>query len=911
MRLRRRRGVRVLDTWISLAEAKKEHGNVRVSEQETRRDLIDIVLGHSQWEPIIPHCGQPPSALAVVTEYPTDNGPADYVLFHNGEPLAIVEAKRRSTGAQNVLHQAKRYAAGLKDSPFNFFGCGVPFIYSSDGDNIWFRDLRDPLNRSRQVRRFHTPNALREMLQRNTAAAVNELLSSPVAHPLLRPYQREAIQSAEVALNQGKRKLLVSMATGTGKTLTAIALLYRLVKSGFARRVLFLVDRRALAAQAVLAFSQFEAEPGLKFDRVYEVYSQRFHRGDIEEQRFDPKVLPTSYLTNPDLKHAFVYVSTIQRMAINLFGLPEGTRWKSDQDDESDAAALNIPIHAFDVIIADECHRGYTASEQGRWRETLDHFDGIKVGLTATPAAHTVSYFGNIVYRYEYERAVREGYLVDYDAITIQSRVTMQGAFLQPGEIVALQDRQTGRIRYEELEDERPLLAPELEQEWAAPDRDRKIVQELAQYLQEQEEEKGRFPKTLVFADNDLPHTSHADRLVDLLRDEFGRGDDFVQKITGSPTVDRPLQRIREFRNRPEPAIVVTVDMLSTGVDIPALENIVFLRPVRSRILFEQMMGRGTRLCPEINKTNFTVFDAVGALSYFEKASAFTVDPPAKPSVSAAQVIEAIYNNEDREYSIRRLVKRLLRIEKHVSGEGRELFARFIPDSDIASFANSLPERLQTDWATTMRILRDPAFQDLLENYPRAHSPFIVAESVEDEVVSGYLIHTANGRMVRPDDYLIAFERFVRDNPEHIEAIRILLDRPSDWGTEALHQLRNKLASRPEGFTEPRLRQAYGHELADIISIVKHAAKGEPLLSAGDRVSRAIASVRADKTFTPEQERWLNLIANHLVENLAIEQEDFNLITFSREGASWGRVNRDFDGGLEALLAEINAAMAS
>lgn len=882
-----------------------------INEQTTRRRLIDVALRHAGWDPIIPYDEQTPRAVVVMTEYPTAEGPADYVLFHNGEPLAVVEAKRRGTSSQNVLGQALRYASGLADSPFNFHGYGVPFAYSSDGDTIWFQDLRDARSRSRQVRKFHTPNALREMLQRDTVPSIKRLLTVPVDHPLLRPYQREAIESIEQALAQGRRKLLVAMATGTGKTLTAIALLYRLMESGYARRVLFLVDRRALAAQAVQAFSQFEAEPGLKFDRVYEVYSQRFHRNDLEAQGFDPKILPTSYLTNPDLGHTFVYVSTIQRMALNLFGPPEGLSWWSDQDDESDATVLDIPIHAFDVIIADECHRGYTASEQGRWRETLEHFDGIKIGLTATPAAHTLSYFGGIVYRYEYERAVREGYLVDYDAITIQSRVTLEGAFLQPGEIVALQDRRTGRVRFEELEDERPLPAPELEKEWAAPDRDRKVVQELAEYLLEQEEERGHFPKTLIFADNDIPHTSHADRLVNLLRDEFGRGDAFVQKITGSPTVDRPLQRIREFRNRPEPGIVVTVDMLSTGVDIPALENIVFLRPVQSRILFEQMMGRGTRLCPEIGKTHFTVFDAAGVLSYFEKASGFTLDPPTKPSVSVRQIIEAIYNNEDRDYNIRRLVKRLQRIAKEVSGEGRESFARFILDGDIAAFANSLPDALDTNWAATMRILRDPAFQDLLENYPRARNPFLIAESVEDEVVSGYLIHTADGRSVRPDDYLAAFERFVRDNPEHIEAIRILLERPAEWRTDALHELRQKLASQPERFTEDRLRQAYGHELADIISIVKHAAKGEPLLSAEERVRRAMAALRAGKTFTPEQEKWLDLIANHLVENLAIDQQDFELIIFTREGASWGRVNRDFGGQLAALLVEINAAMAS
>ncbi len=262
---------------------------------------------------------------------------------------------------------------------------------------------------------------------------------------------------------------------------------------------------------------------------------------------------------------------------------------------------------------------------------------------------------------------MHEGYLVDYDPLVIRSEVTMQGAFLQPDEEVALQDRDTGRVRYEVLEDQRELPPPDIDQEWAVPDRDRKIVAEVATYLRDQERERGRFPKTLVFAHNDLPHVSHADRLVDLLRTEFERGDAFVQKITGSPSVDRPLQRIREFRNRPEPAIVVTVDMLSTGVDIPALENIVFLRPIKSRILFEQMMGRGTRRCDQIAKSHFTVFDAVGVLEYFAQASAFVAEPPDKPSRTVAEVIDAILNNQDRDYNVRSLVRRLQRIAKEIT----------------------------------------------------------------------------------------------------------------------------------------------------------------------------------------------------------------------------------------------------
>jgi type I restriction enzyme, R subunit len=881
-----------------------------ISEHTTRKRLIDQALACSGWSPIQPFDQRERYDFGVIEEYPTTNGPADYVLFSDCLPVAIVEAKKLTVGPQNVLQQAQRYAQGIANPPFNHNGYHVPFIYSTNGEVIWFQDLRQPNSRSRRIAAFHTPAALEEMLNRDVSGAEDWLHKTPINQTKLRPYQRDAIHSVEQAILAGKRAMLVAMATGTGKTLTAIDLIYRLMKSGYARRILFLVDRRALAAQAVTAFGNFEPEPGLKFDRIYEVYSQRFRPEDLEDEKFDPKILPTSYLTNPDLSHAFVYISTIQRMRINLFGAPENMPLGDDAEAEFDANRLDIPIHSFDLIIADECHRGYTTSEESKWREVLDHFDGIKVGLTATPAAHTTAYFKEIVYRYEYERAVREGYLVDYDPIVVRSEVSLNGAFLRPGEEVGLQDASTGQLHFEFLEDERELLAPEIDRQWAAPDRDRKIMREVAKYLLEQEADLRHFPKTLIFAHNDLPHTSHADRLVDLLRDEFGRGDAFVSKITGNQNVDRPLQRIREFRNRQEPGIVVTVDMLSTGVDIPALENIVLLRPVRSRILFEQIMGRGTRLCPEIFKTKFTVFDCVGALEYFANASAFTDEPPGKSTRTLAQIIDDIYGNRDRDFNAKLLVRRLQRIAKNVSAEGRKEFERWIRDGDISAFATELSDSIETRWAEWMALLRNPDFQHLLEHYPRAKPYFIIAESVTDQVESGYLIRTRDGKAVRPEDYLLAFETFVRENPEHVDAIQILLNRPSGWGTQALSELRGKLESRPEAFTEQKLRQAYHHDLADIISLVKHAGEGDPLLSAEERVDRALAKVTADKVLTMEQEKWLDLIRAQLIENLAIDRDDFDLITFSRSGGNWGRINRDFGGNLDKWLVEINQTIA-
>jgi len=885
------------------------------NERETRKKLIDRALADAGWSPIVRYDDGVPYDSAAVEEYPTANGPVDYALFDHGEPLALVEAKWLGVGPQNVLQQAQRYARGVTDSPFNFNGCRIPFVYSTNGTKFFFQDLRERNSYSREVAAFHTPTALREMLTRDPSAAIHWLRETPNTIEKLRPYQLEAIQAVEQSTLAGKRKMLMAMATGTGKTFTIISLIYRLMKSGLAKRVLFLVDRRALAAQAVTEMNKFDAEPGLKFNQTYEVYSQRFRREDFdEEEHFDPRVLPTEYLTHPQPGHAFVYVCTIQRMRINLFGKP--AEWRGDDvDDESDASKLDIPINAFDLVIADECHRGYTSSEESKWREVLNHFDAIKIGLTATPASHTTAYFKEIVYRYPYERAVREGYLVDYDPVQIRSKVKMEGVFLKPGEEVGLKNRESGQLKFEMLEDERELPVATHEEDWTAPDTNRKIVQEFAQYARQQELELGRFPKSLFFACNDLPHTSHADQLVQMLRDEFGKGDEFVQKITGSPSVDRPLQKIRWFRNRPETGIVVTVDLLSTGVDIPALENIVLMRPIKSRILFEQIIGRGTRLHDKFlqgpPKTHFTVFDAASVLEYFRSASEMNDAPPDKPTRKYTEIVGDIYANRDREYNVRVLVRRLQRIAKNVAPEGRARFRAFTGTDDVSAFARDLPAALDNNWAYTITTLQNPEFQRLLDNYPRTRSYFIIAESAEDTVTMQEGFKTTDGRFLKPSDYIAEFEKFVRENPEHVEAIRILLERPADWNTDALRELRAKLQARPEQFTEARLRVAYRHALADIISIIHYAARREPLLTAEERVNRAVAQVRAKNYFTEQQTKWLELIRSHLIANLAIESDDFNLVLIQNVGGTWQRVNRDFGGKLPEVIQQINEAVAA
>ena len=884
----------------------------------TRKKRIDSKLRRLNWEIIPYHLGLNTSLLSnhAVEEYPTANGPADYALFVNGKLLAIIEAKKYGIGAQNVLEQAKRYAKGVVHNVGRWGGYMIPFLFSSNGEQVFFLDVRNAKNTSRSLEDFYSPHALWEFFNRDVEQAFNWLLQTPIDNPYLRPYQKNGITAVEEAIINGKRKMLIAMATGTGKTFTSVNMIYRLLKSKTAKRILFLVDRKALAAQAASAFAAFETPTGNKLNQEYELYSQRFKKEDLEEgEKFDVSVLPNEYLTKPDATKTFIYVSTIQRMAINLLGKDAiFDNDDNDNDDESDADKLDIPIHAFDVIIADECHRGYTSKESNVWRYVLEYFDAIKIGLTATPAMHTVSYFGDPVFRYTVTDAVLDGYLVDYDAIKIKSNVRIKGVFLKEGEQVGKLDTESGQLRIEGLEDERAFDATDIEKKITSPDSNKKIVEEIAKYALAFEKENGRFPKTLIFAQNDINQRSHADNLVSICKEVFNRGDDFVAKITGNANVDRPLEKIRKFRNRPEPKIVVTVDMLSTGVDIPALEYIVFLRPVKSRILWEQMLGRGTRLCTDIHKTKFIVFDCFDGtlISYFKDVSNFDFEEIKNDVIPVEEVIRRINDNEERDYNLNIFIKRLRRIERNMSSEARTQFAAFIQDGDIGSFANNFRENIKKNFVSVMRTLNNKDFQKLLTNYKRAKTYFYVAHTVKDEV-SSQILFEAGAKYLQPVEYLEAFATFVNDNRDKIEAMKIILERPKEWRTEVLKQLRTELMHHH--FPEENLKRAasvvYKKHLPDIISIIKHVAKNEPVLEVSERVDNAIQKIFMSKTLTSEQSAWVAYIREHLIQNLTIEKNDFEELPVFEQRGGWHKFKKLFPENPEVLLSNINELIAA
>lgn len=512
------------------------------------------------------------------------------------------------------------------------------------------------------------------------------------------------------------------------------------------------------------------------------------------------------------------------------------------------------------------------------------------------------------------KQAVLDGYLVDYDVVKIKSDIHINGAFLKEGELVGEVDTDTGAEQLDELEDEREFSATEIEKTITSPDSINKIITAIKKYTDQHEEQYKRFPKMLIFAVNDLPHISHADEVVRICKEIYGKGDDFVMKITGSPTVDRPLQKIRQFRNRPEPKIVVTRDMLTTGVDIPAIEMIVFMRMVKSRILWVQMLGRGTRLCPEIYKEKFTIFDCFdgGLIEYFRNATDFNVNLQ-KETVSLREIIERIYDNSDRDYNINRLIKRLRRIEKSMGAEAREAFSRYIPDGDIKAFADKLKDNIQNNFTETMNLLRDKGFQDLLKNYPRPKKIFFkgydIVDTVEDEVM-----FRVGSNYQKPEDYLKLFEEFVKNNPEQIEAIEILLSRPSKWNTDVLDDLRDKLIKKD--FSEKDLQ--CGHELvhkkplADIISMVKHASNYDiPILTAPERVESVVKKLVETHHFSKEQIDWLAYIKEHLIRNLAISQDDFETMPVFERHGGLSKARQVFGDHFEPLINEINEALAA
>ncbi len=889
---------------------------LELSEVETRK-IIDLQLQEAGWEVDTQRIRHARGARPIkgrnraIAEWPTRSGPADYVLFVGLTPVAVVEAKRKRIDVRGAIPQAKRYSrdfsmeleigpggAGLQapqGGPWDTYK--IPFLFASNGrpylrqlleaSGVWFLDARRSTNHPRALEGWYTPDGLRELLRHDIEAADKRLAAEPSDDLPLRDYQREAIASVEAGIANGRRELLLAMATGTGKTRTCICLLYRLLKAGRFRRALFLVDRSALGEQAQEAFKSLKLEQQQSFAEIYDIKEL----GDIR---------PSS-----DTR---LHFATIQGMVRRLF--------------EGDEHTEPMPVDQYDIIVIDECHRGYNLDRElsdaefafrseedyiSKYRRVLDHFDAIKVGLTATPAKHTTEIFGAPIYTYSYRQAVIDGNLVDHEPpIRIITKLAQDGITWEAGEEIEVY-----RVRQQELDlvntpDEVTIELESFNQRVLTENFNRVVCRELAEQIDP------KLPgKTLIFCATDR----HADTVVALLKAAFKAKyssceDDAVIKITGK--ADKPAQLLRNYKNERNPRVAVTVDLLTTGIDVPEITNIVFLRRIKSRILYEQMMGRATRLCPEIGKRYFRIFDAVDLYRALEPYSAMK-PVVTDPKITFAQlIVELAGVVDDPELAgivCDQLRAKLQRKRRSLPGPAYREFetrARAGGDLDklLAEMGSWSPSTILVWWTARAQL------GVWLDQERGGSGPVLLISKHEDELLR---VERGYGNATRPEDYLDSFGAYIRDNINKIPALAIVTKRPRDLTRAQLCDL--KLAFDDAGFTEANLETAWRETtnvevVATIIGYIRRQALGSALVSYEDRVKGAMDRIMRAQAWSTPQRKWLTRIGKQLMAETIVDRESFERGAFKQNGG-FARLNGIFDGELEQLLGTIHEELWS
>ncbi len=894
---------------LAVERAATASDEIQLDEAATRK-IIDNQLRKAGWEVdserITFERGVRPAKgkNLAIAEWPTfadgKEGWADYVLFAGLTPVGVVEAKRKHKDVAGVLQQAKRYSVGYvikgdevlpEKSPWGTYK--VPFLFATNGrpylrqlrtkSGIWFLDARRPSNIAAALEDCYTPQGLVDLLKQDMDAAFAMLKSEPMPY-IDRPYQKDAILAVEKSLEVGQRELLVAMATGTGKTRTCIGICYRLLKSRRFRRVLFLVDRNALGRQTADAFKDLRLENLQTFTDIFEVKEL----ADLKPNR-----------------ETKLHIATIQAMVGRVLG------------PHTDAGEADIPpVDQYDCIVVDECHRGYLLDREmsdrdfafrdeadyiSKYRRVLDHFDAVKIGLTATPALHTREIFGKPVFSYSYREAVVDGFLVDHEPpIRVVTKLAQDGIHYDAHEEVLVLDRATMKVNKEELPDEVQFEVDAFNRRVITEDFNRVVLAELVNHIDPEQDEK-----TLIFCATD----EHADLVVNLLKEALTKkygsvDDDAVAKITGA--TDRPLEAIRRYRNERHPSIAVTVDLLTTGIDIPRIANLVFLRRVRSRILYEQMIGRATRLCPEIGKERFRIFDAVdlySALKDVTDMKPVVVDPLVTFEQLVREIVEG-KEEEQRRASLDELLAKLQR-KKHLfrSGDRADRF-----DSAAGMTPKDLAAMLKASGvgAVAAYFTAHGALAPLLDRETGGGAyKTLVSEKLDSlhEVTRGYGKHGSRP----PGDYLQAFRAFVETNLNKVPALLVVTQRPRDLTRDDLRAL--KLALDLEGFNEASVQTAWREQknediAATIVGYIRQLALGSPLMPYAERVDRAVQRLRKAHKLTEPQSKWLDRIAKQVKLETVVDRASFDTGQFKADGG-FARLNRVFDGTLEALLGEL------
>lgn len=840
-----------------------------------------------------------------ISEWPTNsafynNGYADYAFFIGEKLVAFMDAKKMSEDVASTIDvQVKDYATHVKDAdlPYtvgNWNGYQVPFLFASNGrayleqlrtkSGIWFLDSRKPENQSYPIRNWFSPDDLSEKLKKDIDAA-NEALTSAddsfMTDPNglnLRDYQIKAINSVTEAVLAGKQTALLAMATGTGKTRTVLGLIYKMLEAKRFHRILFLVDRVSLGEQAMDTFKDVKLKELLPLDKIYEI--KEIDDNDI----------------NLETK---VSISTVQ-------GLLKRTILANEPD---------LMPGAFDLIVVDEAHRGYILDREmteeeilfdnqedymSKYKQVIEYFDAVKVALTATPALHTTEIFGEPVYTYSYREAVIDGWLVDHDPpYIINTDFIKNDVKFKKGETLALYDPNTNELlNGATLEDEMDFEVSEFNRKIVLPEHTRTVLEEISSYLNPESGEK-----TLIFAVND----AHADRIVDTLRQiykQYGVSNDAIMKITGKTAggnKKKILQVIKQFKNNQFPNIAVTVDLLTTGIDIPAICNLVFMRKINSRILFEQMLGRATRLCPEINKTHFNIFDAVRV---YEDLDVTSTMKSVSVSKSMAELLEDLFRpSETSKQPIKdRILAKLQRKNNHLTEQQKYDVMERLGGGTLRTYVKEL--KGYTEEAFIQRCQQDKDFLiwvDGLKGKKRGYY-YSKKEDTLLETTRGY------GDTEKPEDYLESFATFVNENKDRIEAIRIACTRPSDMTRAQLKAL--KLELDKENFTASSLNEATSavtneHIVADIIAHVRRAVLKTPLFNHEDRVKAAFTRLTAAHHFNKMQLDLLEKIKVYMLHESILNTETFEAPAFKMDGG-FVRFNKKFGGQLVEIIREIN-----
>jgi type I restriction enzyme R subunit len=876
-----------------------------------------------------------------VREFRLDSGPVDYLLLVDRQAVGVIEAKREGTTLTEVEPQAARYGEGLQGvpAPVN----PLPFQYVSTGVETRFTSLLDPEPRSRELFHFHRPEALAEWLATEPLwlPAGHRLVDKPASLrlklqnlPALNPVrlwqaQVRAVQNLEKSLAENHPRSLIQMATGSGKTFAAVTSIYRLIKEGGAKRVLFLVDRANLGRQAMKEFEQYVTpDDGRKFTELYNV--QRLTSG-----RIDPV--------------AKVCISTIQR----LYSMLQGKELDEEADETSAdkleslykeplPVAYNplIPVETFDVIFVDECHRSiYTL-----WRQVLEYFDAFIVGLTATPSKQTLGFFHrNLVTEYRHEQAVADGVNVDFDVFRIRTRITEQGAKVEAGYWVDRRERDTRRRRWERLDEDLQYDAGQLDRDVVAPDQIRTVIRIFRDKLAEIFPGRTDVPKTLIYAKDD----SHADDVVQTVREEFAKGNNFAQKITYKSrlTGADPEDLIRSFRNSYLPRIAVTVEMIATGTDIKPLEVVMFLRQVKSRNLFEQMKGRGVRVINDADfiavtpdggsKTRFVIVDAVGVTEH-EMADSQPLER--KPTVSLEKLFRAVALGTADADVVSSVAGRLARLDRQLGKEERDLVARTAEGQSLTSITQGLveaidPDRLAGAGDNAPRVIEDackplaanPKLRQLILDLKKSKEQTIDTVSQDEVLEAGYSAEAKE----RAKGLVQSFEQFIEEHKDEITALEILYKRP--YGRrlryEDIKALADAIQAPPRRWTPERLWQAYetlfasrvrgapSKVLTNLVSLVRFAVTKDELTPFPDVVDERFTEWLAQqensgRKFTPEQRTWLEDIRDHIAANVEITPDDFGYAPFAQRGGL-GAAHRVFGAELKPLLDELTSVLAA